>query len=646
MCGIAGVLQFSNDKFDLSSIAQKMGDSLSHRGPDDHGIWTDQSANVALSHRRLAIIDTSSAGHQPMVSACQRYVLVYNGEIYNSSELRTTLINSGGVFKGKSDTEVLLSGIAHWGLVQTIEKAIGMFAFAVWDKHKRSLFLVRDRMGIKPLYWSHGQNAFLFGSELKALLQHPECPKNINPDAAATFLRFGYIPAPETIFTDIQKLPPGTILEINTDGIREITPYWSLLTSYNMAQSKQSLLTDEEALTHLDSLITDSVQLRMLSDVPLGAFLSGGIDSSLVTAIMQKSSEIPVQTFSIGFVEDAYNEADHAREVARHLGTAHHEFLFTDQHALDLIPGLTEQFDEPFADSSQLPMTILSRLTKSQVTVALSGDGGDELFYGYNRYMTAERYAKLFRIIPAKLRAILSKTLRMLPESQWDMALKPMGLNTRLSGDRLYRLADVLSSDFNDFYKSLHSHWHHPGQAIPNTTDASIFTSKHKELSHLDFRERMMMYDMLQYLPDDILTKVDRTTMSASLEARVPLLDHRIVEFSLGLPHHMKFRDGQQKWLLRQLLYKHVPKRIIDRPKMGFGIPLDSWLRGPLRDWADSLLSSNNIQGQHLLNLQPIQDAWRDHISGKKNQQYALWNALILLSWLENFSRWQSPPIS
>lgn len=638
MCGIAGFVDFlgQRDEAALRRLAGEMSHTLAHRGPDGEGVWADADAGVALAQRRLAIVDLSPAGAQPMVSACGRYVLVYNGEAYNAADLRPELEARGIVFRGHSDTEVVLEGCAAWGVEATLRRLNGMFALALWDRGERRLTLARDRLGIKPLYWSEGTGAFLFGSELKALKAHPACPSEVDRDAVTAFLRHNYVPAPQTIFRGIRKLRPGCLLTLGPGGNAAERAYWSLADVEREAQAAPFSGDDAAAVDALHDLLSDAVRLRMISDVPLGAFLSGGIDSSTVAALMQAQSGRPVKTFSIGFPEADYDEARHAAAVARHLGTDHTEFTVTAAEAREVIPLLAEQYDEPFSDSSQIPTFLVSRLTRREVTVALSGDGGDELFFGYSRYALADTHARRLFALPRPLRAIGAALLRALPPSAWDAALRclPPVAGVRLTGDRLHKLAEVMGGDLDAFYRRLVSHWENPEEvAIGGHEPRGAFGDPGIAALVPDFRARMAYLDILTYLPDDILTKVDRASMAVSLEARVPILDHRVVAFSRALPHRFKVREGTSKWLLRQVLYRHVPRDLVDRPKMGFGVPLDEWLRGPLREWAEDLLSPTEVERFGLVRAAPVAEAWREHLSGRRNRQYDLWDVLMLQSW-------------
>lgn len=637
MCGIVGVLGERGASAEAS--AANMAAAISHRGPDDSGGWADHSAGIAFGHARLAVLDLSPAGHQPMLSLNGRWVIAYNGEVYNAGEISSDPALRGITFRGTSDTEVILEAVSAWGVESAVNRLIGMFALAVWDRQQMELYLIRDRIGIKPLYWGHFDGLFLFASELKALRAHPDCRSAINRNALPNFLRHNYIPGPQTIYENIYKLDPGSILKIKPGHAPEISKYWSLSdTAYHNERNFQG--DDAEAVSSLENLLLDAVGRRMVADVPLGAFLSGGIDSSTVVALMQSQSSKPVNTFSIGFTEDGFNEAHHAARIAGYLGTQHTELYLSPQDAIDVIPKLPDMFDEPFADSSQIPTYLVAAMTRQHVTVALSGDGGDECFAGYTRYFLAERIRKIQKLFPRFARRFLASGIRSIPPGNYDAIARMLPDSSRPTqfGHRLHKLADILLEEEDDFYRRLISHWVEPEKIVTKGMEQKgvIWDTSIRE-SIPDFVDRMRYYDMMTYLPDDILTKVDRTSMAVSLEARVPLLDHRVVEFSWRLPMKFKIRNGEGKWLLRQVLYKYVPKTLMDRPKMGFGIPIDHWLRGPLRDWAEDLLDEGKIRQAGYLNPEPIRRKWNEHLAGKHNWQYLLWDVLMFQAWLD---RW------
>ena len=637
MCGICGFVDplRGGSRQQLEATVTAMASTLSHRGPDAHGAWADAKAGAALGHRRLSIIDLSKAGSQPMASSCGRYWLSYNGEIYNAPDLREALEGHGRVFRGHSDTEVLLEACAQWGVEAAAKRCIGMFAFAIWDCEARVLWLVRDRLGIKPLYWAKLGDLFLFGSELKALRAHSGWTPQLNRGAVAAFMRHGYVPAPETIYQDVRKLEPGACLRFDGTEVR-LTEFWSLPDVLDEAARQPLDIPAEEALDNLDGLLSDAVGRRMVADVPLGAFLSGGFDSSTVTALMQDNASSPIRTFSIGFEEKDYDESAHAAAIARHLGTDHTELRVSPTQARDVIPRLPEIYDEPFADSSQIPTALLSELTRKHVTVALSGDGGDEVFAGYPRYQLARPFAKFNSIIPQTLRDGLATLLTMPSQSQWDRAFSflPAGGLTRKAGSRLHKLAQMLSSDPAQAYRLLVSHWDEPEGLVP-CAEESVSPVWNSELPGRcrDQVQLTQALDLLTYLPDDILTKVDRASMAASLEVRVPILDHRVVEWAMRLPLPLRMRSGAGKWLLKQLAYRHIPAKLLDRPKMGFGVPIGNWLRGPLRSWAEELLSEPALARDGLLNATPIRQMWHAHLSRDNDWHGQLWNVLQLQAW-------------
>lgn len=610
--------------------------SLEHRGPDDHDVWIDPAAGVALVHRRLAIVDLSPAGHQPMHSADGRFVIVYNGEVYSHLVIRAELEAVGHQFRGHSDTEVILESIAQYGVRATADRLIGMFAFAIWDKKDRTLTLVRDRLGIKPVYWAKFGELFIFGSELKSLRQHPGWTPRIKPEAVASFMRHNYIPAPHTIYQDVYKLEPGTILTLPWGGEPQLEKFWDA--RQVALNGTRNLLdeSDDALIDRLETLLIDAVGKRMMADVPLGAFLSGGIDSSTVVALMKAANSGPVKTFSIGFEQAAYNEAPHAAAIARHLGTDHTELMVTSREALEVVPKLAEMFDEPFADSSQIPTYLVSAMTRKHVAVALSGDGGDELFSGYNRYQLTSRSWQLLSLMPAPLRKSVAAAMKSVTTERWDKlaGLLPRKLSFPQPGDKIHKAASVLTLDDADMlYRRLVSHWE-PGDIMPGVTETrGVLWDASARKDFPDLLDRMQYLDLVTYLPDDILTKVDRASMAVALEARVPLLDHRVVELAWQLPHSVKIRGGVTKWLLRQVLYRHVPKGLVERPKMGFGVPLGDWLRGPLREWAEDLLSEKRLGENGFFDVALVRKYWAQHLSGQRNWQYLLWDVLMFEAW-------------
>ena len=647
MCGITGFLESSKNKdlsFYQATIAGMMA-PIWRRGPDDSGEWLDPNSGIALGFRRLSILDLSPTGHQPMFSADERYAIVFNGEIYNFDQLRIDLAGLGHSFRGHSDTEIILASICQWGIRETLHRANGMFAFAVWDRHERRLTLVRDRLGIKPLYYGWAGSAFLFGSELKALKAHPAFHAEIDRGALALYLRFNYIPAPYTIYTGFRKLLPGMTLTLAAEQPRELPApelYWSARQVVESGLAHPFAGTDQAAVEELDLLLRESIHDRMIADVPLGAFLSGGIDSSAIVALMQVQSARPIQTFTIGFNENGYDEARHAKEIARHLGTDHTELYVTPQEAQAVIPNLPVLFDEPFSDSSQIPTYLISQLARQHVTVSLSGDGGDELFGGYNRYTWASKIWKTVGWIPFALRSFGASALNRFSPAAWNglfsNKLVPGSLRFSEPGEKIRKVALALSAASPEaIYLNLASHWQDPSAVVRSAVEpATLLTCPDGRPQIPDFTSWMMYMDLVTYLPDDILVKVDRASMGNSLESRAPFLDdHRVVEFAWRLPLHMKIRDGKGKWLLRQVLYRYVPEKMLERPKQGFGVPIDAWLRGPLRPWAESLLDKQRLQAENFFNPDPIHQKWQEHLSGKRNWQYHLWDILMFEAWLD-----------
>jgi len=637
MCGICGFWRDgAGSRSELGGEVEAMAKVLAHRGPDGSGTWIDADAGLAFGHRRLAIVDLSQTGDQPMISASGRFVITYNGEIYNHIELRKELQARGRVFRGTSDTEVIVEGCDEWGVEAMVGRMIGMFSFGLWDQQHRQLSLVRDRLGIKPLYWSQNGGTLAFGSELKSFTAMENFRAEIDRDALALFMRDGYVPAPHSIYKGIFKLSPGHLLQMGADRGPKISCYWSLDEVARAGRRATLDCGDTEAVDRLEDLLADAVKRRMIADVPLGAFLSGGVDSSLVTALMQKNSPVPVRTFSIGFEDPKYDEAVHARAVAQHLGTDHTELYVSPQEARDVIPRLPSIYDEPFADASQIPMFLVSRLARQRVTVCLSGDGGDELFAGYPRYGQARSLARLRAVCPPPLRFLIGAGLRGLPVSAWDtiFGLVPGAVARGLSGDRMHKLAPLVAAGETQAYIGLMSQWPGAGALVKGADRAAEGTLGRGVIKGGgDIVTRLQFYDLSSYLPDDILTKVDRATMAMSLEGRVPIIDHRVVEFAARLPMALKVRDGQTKWLLRQVLYRHVPRPLVDRPKKGFGVPIGDWLRGPLRDWADDLLGGEGNGDDEFLDLAAISRIWGEHLAGHRNWHAVLWNVLMFQAW-------------
>jgi asparagine synthase (glutamine-hydrolysing) len=652
MCGIAGFLETTSHpgRDDPFTIADRMAETLQHRGPDDGGAWVDPERGIGLSYRRLAVVELSSHGRQPMHSASGRYVIIFNGEIYNYKHLRAELearaANPPLAWRGHSDTEVMLAAISHWGLEAALKRFNGMFAFALWDRHEACLHLVRDRLGEKPLYYGWMGNTFLFGSELKALRAHPAFRAEINRNALALFLRHSYIPAPYSIYQGIFKLPPGTMLTLSRTSASETAtpvPYWSAREIAERGALYPFDGTIEEATQCLDGLLREAVKLRMEADVPLGAFLSGGIDSSTVVAMMQDQSDRPVKTFTIGFSEPGYNEADHAMSVAQHLGTKHTELYVTSSEAMSVIPLLPALYDEPFSDPSQIPTHLVSRLARQDVTVSLSGDGGDELFCGYRRYWACRELWNRVGWMPFSVRQGLSRVLekasaRKLADGfHWLAPVINRYGRPGIPGDKLSKLAEILDvRDPEEMYLGLVSHWKNPASVVQGSAEPlTALTDRGRWASLPTITQRMMYLDLVSYLPDDILVKVDRASMGISLEARVPLLDHRAVEFVWLLPLSMKAKGSEGKWILRRVLAKYLPMELIERPKMGFGVPIGSWLRGSLRDWAEELLNESRMRQEGFFDPRPIRQKFKEHLSGERNWQGYLWDVLMFQAWLE-----------
>jgi asparagine synthase (glutamine-hydrolysing) len=646
MCGIAGIAGGDTEGRDRRAAIGAMTDRLEHRGPDDRGLWIDDEAGVALGHRRLSILDLSPLGHQPMHSQNDRYSIVFNGEIYNFKDLQAQLTTKGHNFRGGSDTEVMLAAIEEWGFEDSIKKFTGMFAFALWDKKQRILYLARDRIGKKPLYYGWNNGIFLFASELKALKSHPRFISEIDRSAAGLALKYGYIPAPWSIYKGIFKLYPGTTLALNAasietkpsnfspfpDSISGTSPksYWKLISALRSGLENPYRGSFEDASDELEKLLMDSVKIRMLSDVPLGAFLSGGIDSTTIVALMQVQSKIPVKSFAIGFEEDGFNEAAYAKKVADYLKLDHTELYVKASDALNVIPSLPVMFDEPFSDSSQIPTYLVSKLCRDYVTVGLSGDGGDELFGGYSRYPWALKTWKNFNKIPRPLKKSLVKAVELVPAKFYEALFSGIFKNPAHKFETLGRVMSFETR--SEFYDGLMSHWE--GLVIGNghyhaaPGDPKLFEGE-------DFLTEMMFTDMLTYLPDDIMVKVDRASMAVSLETRAPFLDHRVIEFSWRLPAEYKLNNSTSKRILRNILHRHVPADFVERPKMGFSIPLADWLRGPLRSWGEELIDEKKLEQQGYLNKDLIHNKWRQHQSGKHDWAHSLWDILMFQSWLE-----------
>lgn len=648
MCGFVGFVEWSGLSVEAGEWVSRMSDAIVSRGPDDAGSWLDPDAGVALGHRRLSIVDLSPMGHQPMLSACGRWVIAFNGEIYNHEDLRKQ-IESGGWsegWRGHSDTEVLLAAISMYGVRSALKKCVGMFAFALWDRAERTLTVARDRLGEKPAYYGWLGDTFVFASDMAALYRHPKWTGEIDRGSLALLMRHNYIPAPYSIFSNIAKLQPGCILTL-AHGSRapRVESYWSAAETAVRGQRAPFNGSADDAVDTLEALLRQSLSGQMMADVPLGAFLSGGIDSSTVVALMQSMSGQPVRTFTIGFHEEGYDEAVHAKAVAAHLGTAHTELYVSPREALDVIPALPTIYSEPFSDSSQIPTFLVSRLARQSVTVSLSGDGGDELFSGYSRYGLSEQLWSRLSSVPRAVRAAAARSIQAMSPQRWNGALLPIlryaPAKYRLSnpGDKLHKLAGVLSLQTEEeVYRRLVSHWQCPSELVLGGHEPPTMLTGLREIPPLpSFVQRMMYLDTVSYLPDDILVKVDRASMGVSLESRVPLLDHRLVEFAMSLPMEILRRGGQSKWPLRQLLYRHVPRSLIERPKMGFGVPIDSWLRGPLREWGESLLAKSRLESDGFFDPEIVRSTWEQHQSGERNWQYLLWDVLTFQAWHEHY---------
>jgi len=654
MCGIAGFWQSKAGAEAPDELLVRMGNAIRYRGPDDSGWFFEKATGVGLIHRRLSILDLSPAGHQPMRSHSGRYTIAFNGEVYNYQEIRDEL-GTSTIWRGHSDTEVMLEAVDRWGLESAVGRFVGMFAFALWDAYARRLYLVRDRLGIKPLYYGWVNGNFVFGSELKAVAQYPNFQATIDRDALALFMRHNYVPSPHCIYRGLQKLEPGSILLLaGPQAEPNIWRFWSAVEIAKHGLASRTHAEDSEVVEQFEQRLSEAIRLRMIADVPLGAFLSGGVDSSTVVALMQAQSSRPVKTFTIGFHEDGYNEAVHAGKIAEHLGTDHTELYVTPQDALNVVPLLPAMYDEPFADVSQIPTYLVSKLARESVTVSLSGDGGDELFGGYRRYFLTAAIWRRLRFIPAPARRFIARLLQAISPGSFDRAYRLMGpfvpAGKRLTaiGDKAHKFARMMHLPGPEsIYMHALSHWPEPEQIVLDSREPETVRHFVQQSAWMpSVEERMMLTDLANYLPDDILTKVDRASMAVSLEARLPILDHRVVEFAWQLPMPFKVRNGTSKWILRQVLYKYVPESLIDRPKMGFGVPIDSWLRGPLRGWAEDLLSVESLSRHQLFDVEAVRLKWHQHLSGARNWQYLLWDVLVFQDWVSHSNTIDIVPLS
>lgn len=652
MCGIVGYCQ--SDRHDFQRITSSMADAVEHRGPDDSGVWWDESVGIAFGFRRLAILDLTPEGRQPMHSQSGRYVIVFNGEIYNFLDLKTELVRKGNRFRGGSDTEVILAAFETWGVEKSVLKFNGMFAFAVWDSKEQELFLVRDRIGKKPLFYGWCNGCFFFSSELKAIRRHPKFVPEVDRGALRQYMQRGYIPFPLSIYRYIYKLIPGSYLKISKDGLtRRPTnftpylcgaggngpvPYWDLMEAAIKSQANPFQGDENEAVEELEKLLCDATKKRMIADVPLGAFLSGGIDSSLIVAIMQSKHRDPVKTFTIGFDEADYNEAQFARKIAEYLKTDHTEFYLTSDEGLQIVPLLPNMFDEPLADASQIPSFLVSRLSRRDVTVALCGDGGDELFVGYNRYIWPQQILFRLGLMPQYLRRTLSRMgLGLSPSRRNQLAgilakFTPHAIRPRRPGESLEKLLRIISAqDADDLYASLTTYW--PADCVLGEESSRPQYSMENMQMLSDFLMRSMFLDLGGYLPEDLLAKVDRASMAASLEVRAPLLDYRIIEFAASIPSLIRAKNGEKKYLLRSLLSRYIPRELFERPKMGFSVPIGRWLHGPLKGWAEDLLDESRLKAEGFFDQELVSSRWEEQLRGVRNWQNELWTVLSFQAW-------------
>jgi asparagine synthase (glutamine-hydrolysing) len=638
VCGFSGFTYNSDFPKNADCILEEMGKAIFSRGPDSGGVWSSEDDKVGFSHRRLAIVDLSPAGHQPMESLSGRYVISFNGEIYNHEDIRRDInkVNNTISWRGHSDTETLLAAIELWGVESTLKKAIGMFSISLWDKNEKALYLARDRFGEKPLYYSQQDNFFIFASETKSLRAHTEFKAEISRNSLSLLMRHNYIPAPYSIYDNVFKLMPGTYAKKIGDRL-DIKEYWSASESFN--NDENEFQSDEDAVSSLEEVLKQAIGRQMMADVPLGAFLSGGIDSSLIVSLMQSMSERPVKTFSIGFNEEAFNEAEHAKQVAKHLGTEHTELYVSAEDALKVVDELASIYDEPFSDSSQIPTYLVSKMAKEHVTVSLSGDAGDELFCGYNRYLMTNKLWTKLNVTPLALRKLTAKLLLSISVDTWNKfnSILPSKWKMANLGDKLHKAAGVIvCANIGELYKGLVSHWHTPENIVLGSKEPlTALTDKQRNPNLSHPIKQMMALDTISYMTDDILVKVDRAAMANSLETRVPFLDHTVFEHAWKMPFNTKLKGSSTKDCLRQILFKYVPRELIERPKTGFGIPLGEWLKGPLIDWADLLLNEDRLVDEGFFDAKIITKMWNEHKSGERNWQYQLWDVLMFQAWFE-----------
>lgn len=648
MCGFAGFLGAKNirNKHLVHSILKKMNDRLIHRGPDSEGYWCNFDSEIFMSHRRLSIVDLSFSGTQPMISKSSEFTIVFNGEIYNHLEIRQEIkkINPGISWKGTSDTETLLASLDFFGIENTLKRLTGMFSFALWSNKTKTLTLARDRIGEKPLYYgwqgSGMARSFLFGSELKALREHPSFENSINRNSVNLFMKYNNVPAPNSIYKNIYKLMPGNFLQISLANQEfKIIQYWSLAQIASNAFNNPIFDTDNNIINNIESILKNTIKQQMIADVPIGAFLSGGIDSSSVVALMQNQSNQKINTFSIGFEEKNFDEAKNAMKIAKYLGTNHNELYVSSKEAMSIIPSLPIYYDEPFADSSQIPTFLVSRLAKKNVTVSLSGDGGDEVFGGYNRYYYADKYLNICNRLPGRLSNILKNFILGISVQTWSTIFSTLKINNNF-GEKLYKVAKIIEEkNFYRVYDFLISNWGNPESFVLGTENNNI-DSKYildPPLQPYDSAIQLMILDMLNYLPNDILTKVDRASMGVSLETRLPFLNHELIEYMIRVPKKFKINNGIRKWALKKILNKYIPEKLVNRSKSGFAVPIDAWIRGPLREWTDSLINEKNIKSEGFLNYNEIDKKWKEHKSGKKNWHHELWAVLMFQSWTNKY---------